>query len=274
MTPVALLTLAATAAGVDPATLNPSDWASDFKPFTLFHLVTVAAFGLVMALWCWWGRRAMRRHHDDERRFRRVVGWAILVYQVWFLMRYFFPGNFTWERSLPWMLCDLAALLAGATLIWHKRWMRAVLYFWAIGLSTQAFFTPILQDGYSTLRYWTFWLGHTAIVGAAIYDLVVHRFRPSARDLAIGVGASLGYALVAIGLNLTIDRLKLLPPGSFANYGYLGNSTPSNPTLMDKLGPWPQRVFVVTAIVMTLYVALWAVWRLPFFRPAPGTREA
>ncbi len=249
----------------DTPALAPLDWSRDFKPFSAFHLVSVLAFGALMVVWCVVGLRLMKRRHADERRFRKVVGYVILAYQLWFLSRFFYPGPFTWERSFPLMLCDLAALVSGAAMIWHTRTLRTVLYFWAIGLSTQAFFTPIIREGqgYLSVRYWTFWLGHTAIIGGALYDLIVHRYRPTRRDLGVAIGVSILYTLVAIGVNLILDRSGLLPEGVHANYAYLGNTKPLNPTLIDKLGPWPQRIFVVVAIVISVFTLLWAVWQIP-----------
>lgn len=238
-----------------------ASWAERFQPFSLFHLLTTAGCGAVMAMWCIVGGRIKRTRGDaGEKRFSVVVGSLIIVYQLWFLGRYLLPEHFTWTRSLPLMLCDLAALLAGASLIWGRRWMRTVLYFWAIGLSTQAFFTPILQEGYGTLRYWTFWIGHTAIVGAAIYEIVVRGYRPTWQDWRTATCVSLLYAGVAIATNLVLDRSGLLAVGEMANYGYLGNSTPTNPTLMDKLGPWPGRVGIVAVIVLSLFAVLTLVW--------------
>jgi len=250
---------------VDQTTLAPLDWAKDFRPFSAFHLVSVLAFGGLILAWCLIGLRLMKRDRAGERRFRKVVGFAIIVYQLWFLSRFFWPGPFTWDRSFPLMLCDLAALVSGAALIWHTRTLRTVLYFWAIGLSTQAFFTPIIRDeqGYATLRYWTFWIGHTAIVGGALYDLIVHRYRPTRRDLGVAIGISILYTLIAIGVNLILDRSGLLPEGVHANYAYLGNTKPLNPTLIDSLGPWPQRIFIVVGIVITVFTLLWAVWQIP-----------
>jgi hypothetical integral membrane protein (TIGR02206 family) len=255
---------------VDPASLLPALWRTEFKPFTLFHLASVLAFGCLIAVWCLVGRALMKRGRNSERGFRRAVGLAILVYQSWFLAEFFRQGHFTWERSFPLMLCDLAALVAGAALIWHTRTLRTVLYFWAIGLSTQGYFTPIIHEGYETLRYWTFWIGHTAIIGSAIYDLVVHRYRPTKRDLFVAIGVSIVYTLIVIAVNIALDRSGLLPSGVHANYGYLGNTKPDNPTLIDKLGPWPQRIFILVGIVIAVFFVLWAIWQTPLSRPSRG----
>lgn len=240
---------------------DPGNWAQDFVPFTLFHLITSLACVAVMVAASIMG--LMWRGTPRERRFR--TGWAIfvLLYQIFVTIFWFLPGNFTWTRSLPLMLCDLAAFLAALAMFRPSRPLLTILYFWGIGLSTQAFVTPVLLQGYGHGAYWRFWIGHIAIVGSAIYAVVVLRYRPTRQDLGLAIGVTIVYAIVVTIVNQVMDRLQFLPPGTFANYGYIGNSTPTNPTVLDKLGPWPQRVFIVAAIVISGYTLLWAIWLVP-----------
>lgn len=245
---------------IDPKTLDPSNWAEDFKPFTLFHLVTFLACIAVMAAASVLGR--MWYHTPKENRFR--MGWATfcVLYQIGVSIFWFWPGNFTWARSIPLMLCDLAAFIAAYAMFRpDQRWALTMLYFWGLGLSTQAFFTPVLQHGYMHDEYWRFWIGHIVIVGSAIYAVVVLRYRPSVRDWVQAMLITIAYAIVVVITNLVIDGLQLLPVGERANYGYLGNTSPKNPTIIDKLGTWPTRIFLVAGIVMSVFAILWAVWR-------------
>ena len=219
-----------------------------FQPFGLKHAVVFAISVGVMAGFCWFGRRL-----GDGRTRRRIelaLAWSVVAFQVAHLTYWFMPGNFRIGTSLPLHLCDLASLAAALMLFTNARWLRAVLYFWAIGLSTQAFFTPTLTDGIATLRFWFFWIGHLQIVGIAIYDVVVRGFRPTGRDFLIGLGASIAWAAVATAFNLWLGT----------NYGFIGSAMPENPTIVDHLGPWPWRVGVLGLIVTTLFAALWLVW--------------
>lgn len=246
--------------GQTPVGMSAANWAEDFVPFTLFHLVTVAACVLVMAGASVIG--TLLRDTPRERLFRH--GWAtlVLLYQVYVTVHWLLPANATWERSLPLMLCDLAAFLAAFAMYRpDHRWALTMLYFWGIGLSTQAFFTPVLTLGYSYGGFWRFWLGHIAIVGSAIYALVVLRYRPGLRDLVLAVLVTVAYAIVVVIANLTIDAMGLIRGGGAANYGYLGNTRPQNPTMIDRLGPWPGRIGIIAAIVVSVFVLLWAVWQ-------------
>lgn len=242
------------------AAASSANWAEDFVPFTLFHLVTVSACVVVMvaASVIGWALRDTPR----ERAFRHGWATAVLLYQTYVTVHWLLPANATWERSLPLMLCDLAAFLAAYAMYRpDHRWALTVLYFWGIGLSTQAFITPVLEVGYSYGGFWRFWLGHIAIVGSSIYALVVLRYRPTFRDLVLAVLVSVAYAIVAVIANLTIDALGLIRGGGAANYGYLGNTRPEHPTMIDRLGPWPGRIGIIAAIVVNVFVLMWAVWQ-------------
>ncbi|MBL9032407.1 MAG: TIGR02206 family membrane protein [Phycisphaerae bacterium] len=248
------------------AARNAHDWVREFVSFSLFHLLTVCVFGGTMLAACRIGRGF--GDLSREARFRRTWGWVVIAYQSYYTLGYlfprtlYFPKAFSWEESLPLQLCDLAAFVAGAAMVWQTRWLRTLLYFWGIGLSTQAFFTPTLRTGLGSAHYWMFWIGHTMIVGSAVYDIVVRRYRPGLRDLGVAVGLTIAYAFVAVGTNTILDRSGLLAPGVVSNYGYLGNTRPVNPTIIDDLGSWPGRIFKLGGIVMLDFVVLWGVWRV------------
>ncbi|TVQ60587.1 MAG: TIGR02206 family membrane protein [Phycisphaerales bacterium] len=226
---------------------HAGDWTV-FQPFGLKHATVFLISTALMVGFCWLGRRL--GEGAARRRAELAVAWSIVAFQVAHLTYWFLPENFLIGTSLPLHLCDLASVTAALMLFTNARWLRAVLYFWAIGLSTQAFFTPTLTDGVATLLFWFFWIGHLQIVGVAVYDVAVRGFRPTGRDFLIGVGASVVWASTAMLVNLLLGT----------NYGFIGSATPENPTIVDHLGPWPWRVGVLGVIVTSLFAALWLVW--------------
>lgn len=235
------------------------DWAKKFESFTLFHLIVAGSFSIAMfGAWAI-GRRL--RNRDSERRFRIGWGYTVLVYKILETAWYNWPGNFDIKESLPLQLCDLAAFVAAAAMITHKRPLRTMLYFWGIGLSTQGFFTPILKEGYESWRFWFFWISHTMIIGSATYDVVVCRYRPTLRDVVVAFAWTLAFAGVAMAVNLMWD----------VNYGYIGNTKPENRTIIDDLGSWPLRVVKLAVLIVFLFLLLWAVW--PISRRLRGSRS-
>jgi hypothetical integral membrane protein (TIGR02206 family) len=125
------------------------------------------------------------------------------------------------------------------------------MFYWGIGLSTQAFITPVITDPPDTMRFQIFFLSHLTIVATPIYDLLVRRFRLTWNDCAWGVLITLAYGGVVIPLNMLFGW----------NYGYAGQTSPENPTIIDKLGDWPLRLLWMAGIVFTLFAAMTAIAR-------------
>jgi hypothetical integral membrane protein (TIGR02206 family) len=247
---------------------DTTPWLTTFAPFTAMHIVTVAVLLAAMMGSCWMGR--LWRGSERERRFRLAWGWFVALVALATNVYYITPGNWDIRESLPLHLCDLAIIVAAAAMLAHTRWLRILLYFWGIGLSTQAFITPTLQFGVAHPKFWIFWIGHTCIVGSAVYDIVVGGFRPTLRDLGAAILMTVGYLFAMLLVNSGIDRFWPLPDEP-ANYGYVGRGVPKNPTIINSLGPWPGRLVWLAGIVVADYLLLWGVW--PLARRVTGRRD-
>lgn len=226
-------------------------WLTEFRAFSILHLVTVVALAIAMA-----GSSVLGRRWKDtpsERRLR--VGWCVLTiaWNIGALVYFMLPDVFDPTESWPLHVCDLAVWIAPAALLTQRRWLRTLLYFFGIGLSTQAFVTPVVEGGVAGIRYWLFWVGHTQIVGSAIYDVTALGYRPRGRDLLFACGALLAYAACVTPINLAFDL----------NYGYIGNAHPERPTLIDRLGPWPWRLLPMLGLALGVFVLAWVVWTVP-----------
>lgn len=218
--------------------------AGAFTPFGLYHAVTALACAALVVAVCLAARRNNRRH---ERTVRAVWVWAIVLLQSFAVVWYLLPANFDARVSLPLHLCDIGVWIAAIALHFQNARFRALLYFWGIGLSSQAFFTPVLDEGYGSVQFWFFWLGHTQIVGSAVYDLWVLRFRPGWPHFRFAVIAGVIYALAMVGFNEVFD----------SNYGYVGRTLPDKKTVLDALPAWPWRVVVLFGIaILAQFVAL------------------
>ncbi len=191
-----------------------------------------------------------RNTPTTERRFRR--GLAIGCAAAWlYTQTYFIFREFNAYESLPIHICDLAGLLAPAMLLSNRRPLRTVLYFWGLGLTTQAFMTPVNDAGPGHPEFWAFWGSHTAILTAALYDFIIRQYRPTTGDLGFAVGLSLIYLALVFPLDAATGW----------NYGYVGPTEPDQPTLIDALGQWPLRVVWIALIVMALFSILWLIGR-------------
>jgi hypothetical integral membrane protein (TIGR02206 family) len=234
------------------APVPAGDFWTVFASFTAFHLVTVTACVALMIGACrmglWW------RGGERERRFRLTWGWTIVVVKSVETVYWFWPSNFTLEDSFPLQLCDLAAVTAAVAMLTRWRLSRTMLYFWGIGLSTQAFVTPTVSSGLASAHFWFFWITHLMVVGSAIYDLVVHGYRPHWRDFVSAWFVTAAWVALVTVLNTSLGL----------NYGFIGNKVPERPTIINTLGEWPLRLFIVVGIVTAMYVLLWAAWPLVY----------
>lgn len=213
------------------------------------HGIVVAMFALLTATVVLAGRRAKEQR---RRRIERAAGVAIIVCWIAVTALWLTPARFEPASSLPLHLCDVTALVAAAVLLTGARIPRAILHFWGLALNTQAFITPLLRAGPGELTFWVFWWLHFVIVGTAVYDLIVGRFRPTWTDYLIAVSGSLIYLLLVLPLDIAFGW----------NYGYVGSTTPDRPTIIDVLGPWPQRVVVICVLVCAAMALVMLPWAL------------
>jgi hypothetical integral membrane protein (TIGR02206 family) len=207
----------------------PYDWATEFHAFTWQHLATLAVFFGLMAGSCVLGRRW--RGQRRERVLRHAWIWSTFAWQSAAVVWYLLPAQFDAYESWPLHLCDIAAWVAPLALLTQRRWLRSLLYFWGVGLCTQAFITPVISGGHGEIRYWLFFVGHTQIVGSALYDMIALGYRPALRDWGVVTLITIAWLAVVTPINVLFE----------VNYGYTGNH-PVRGTLLEYLGPWPWRI--------------------------------
>ena len=223
----------------------------ELRPGSAVHVGTVAVSILVMAVFARQGR--VFAADERERSLRRTWAAGIFFVAAFLFVRAFWPPSFDARYNLPLHLCDVAFPLAGLALWTERRALVCLVYFWAIGLSTQAFFTPILRVGPAHLDFWLFWLYHVQLVGAAVYAVIVRGFRPTGRDYLLACGATVAYALVILPLNLAFGW----------SYGFLGpDDSLGRDTLLEQLPPWPWRLAAMFVLTMAGMAVLWLVWPL------------
>ncbi len=234
-----------------------------FTPFSMMHVVVAGASVLSMVLAAWLGRRLLR----DGREWRLRSAWCVFVlfWQLAATAWWCSPAHFEPAKSLPLHICDLGGFLVPLALWTQHRWLRSLLYFWAIGLSTQALVTPVEDAGIGQVPFWLFWVGHTQIIGSAVYDVVVLRFRPTFKDYLSATIMTVAYAAIIIPFDVIFEF----------NYGYLGAVLPEKRTILDAMPPWPWRLLVLAAIMQGAYLAIWLAWpagrwiRRSLTRPKP-----
>ena len=155
-------------------------------------------------------------------------------------------------KTYPLQMCHLTAFAAALLLVTGWPPLRPIVYFWGFALCTQALITPSLTEGPALYPFWFFWTTHGLIVGVAAYDLCARGYRPNLRDYGIACAAAAAYVAAVLPLNLLLG----------ANYGFVGPSRPEVPSIVDFLGPWPERLAVIAAIVAAVMGLLLTPWEL------------
>ncbi len=232
-----------------------------FRSFGPTHLAALAGLTLLILALVHTGRRLSGR---SLLRFERGVAFLVLALWLAYIGWDWRNGTFDVAHSLPLQLCDFVALVAGAAFVSRNRVLQALAYFWGLALSTQALITPDVAGSPTSITFAAFWLYHAFVVGAGVYVVAVHAFRPTLRDLITALALGVCWAGSVFALDLATGW----------NYGYLGRSTPSIPSLIDHLGPWPGRVAIMVALGALSMALFWLPWLLLERRQAqPRIRE-
>ncbi len=225
-----------------------------FQPFTPTHALALA--GIAAAAW---GFVAAGRRASEPTVLERTLAWTNLAIWIaahgWWVV----PPQLDWATTLPLQLCHITAVVASLVLLTRRHALRALLYFWGFALSTQALLTPMLTDPPTTIWFWAFWAQHGFVIAVAVYDVAVLGFRPSWRDYWLACRMTFLYGLAMLPVNLTLG----------ANYGFVGNSRPETPSVIDLIGPWPERLIVIVLLVAGVMALLMLPWEILRRRGAP-----
>jgi hypothetical integral membrane protein (TIGR02206 family) len=221
-----------------------------FRSFGALHAGTLGAIALLIAvaILVAWRRAPSLRPTAMER----AMGWAYLAAWATTFAFLAFPPLLDPPKTYPLQLCHWTGLAAGLYLIARWRWLRPIVYFWGLALCTQALITPTLIEGPAIWPFWFFWATHGLIVGVAAYDVIVLGYRPGLRDYGIACAAAAAYVAMILPVNLAFGW----------NYGFVGPSKPDVPTLVDLLGPWPERLAIIVPLVAGVMFLLLLPWML------------
>jgi hypothetical integral membrane protein (TIGR02206 family) len=110
--------------------------------------------------------------------------------------------------------------------------------------------TPGLTEGPALFPFWFFWATHGMVIGVPIYDVAARGYRPSVRDFGVACVAAAFYVAFVLPIDLVTGW----------NYGFVGPSKPDVATIVDLLGPWPQRLVAIVAVAAAVMAALLLPW--------------
>lgn len=215
---------------------------------TKLHLLMLFLVLCLILVTQYWGRYSKKAGVLDET--SRIMGVGMITLWILYNIYYFHPKNFDWGTSLPLHMCDIVALVSGITLLKSYRIGRSLLYFSALALTTQAIITPIGNQDPLQYRFWLYWILHAGIISCSLFDLLIRGYEPNIKDFFSVVIVDIIYVLLVLPLNIILGW----------NYGYMGNSKPNTPTIIDLLGPWPERVIKIIGLGVVMQAIMLALW--------------
>lgn len=155
-----------------------------------------------------------------------------------------------WLDLLPLDLCDLAVLVAVWALLSGNPLACEMLYFWGLSGTLIAMLTPDVDRGFPDSRCLSFFALHGAVAVAAVVMAFGAGVRPRPGANLRVFWITNAYAMLAGLIDATADK----------NYLYLRNK-PSQPTILDVMGPWPWYILAADALAFALFWVLMAPFR-------------
>ncbi|MFS0865215.1 TIGR02206 family membrane protein [Fredinandcohnia sp. 179-A 10B2 NHS] len=175
-----------------------------------------------------------------------LLGSELSLY-VW----YVYTGVWNPVDSLPFQLCSISLLLSVIMLLSRNTFLFEITYFLGIGGALQAMLTPELAYDFPHYRYFHFFLAHIAIILASLYMLWYENCRPTI--------TSVWKAFAALNVIAVIVYFANKVTGG--NYMFLARK-PSNPSLIDLLGPYPWYILSLEIVALVMFFILY----IPFLR--------
>ena len=154
-----------------------------------------------------------------------------------------------WQGEFPMHMCDFS-MMAMIFYLLNKNAPKILFhcaYFWGICGATMALATPDLIYGFPHGEYSPFFWGHSFILLAVFYVLIVKKERPFLSDIPKVIAVTLGLLVGVYIMNLVIG-----PP---ANYWYLVDR-PVEGTLMDYFPDPPLHLIgTIPLAILLFYIA-------------------
>lgn len=174
-----------------------------------------------------------------------MLAGALLVTSGLWLATTIGESRFSAATSLPFALCDLAALVAAAALLTRSPMLVELTYFWGLAGTLQALLTPDLNVGFPRLEFFEYVIAHSAIVCAALFLVVGQDVLPRRWAILRVLAITIAYTAV----------VGVIDAATGGNYMYL-RRPPGNWTLLRALGPWPWYIASAAGVAVVLFSLL------------------
>lgn len=218
---------------------SPFQWLSLTHISMLFLLVGIAVMLFIS-----------RTKFSGKRSIIRLTLACLLILSELSLYAWYTYTN-TWDivDTLPLQLCSISLFLSFFMLLTRNKFLFEVTYFLGIGGALQAMLTPELSYDFPHYRYFHFFLAHIAIILASLYMVWYEGYKPTIKSVWKAFAS----------LNVIAFLVYLMNIATGGNYMFLAHK-PSNPSLIDFLGPYPWYILSLEIVALVMFFILY----LPF----------
>ena len=192
---------------------------------TAIALTAGAAAGLALFVRAWPGSGPAVRGGLAVFLLAGAIGYVVAEWRLGILSAWDF---------LPLHLCDFAIFVAAFALLTRRPGAVELLWFWALTGTLLAVLTPAVSGSFPGWRWILYFAMHGGVIAAAAVLVVGCGIWPRPGAVWRAFGWTVGYATVVAAVDLVTG----------ANFLWL-RAKPSQPTLLDWLGPWP--IYLVAA---------------------------
>jgi hypothetical integral membrane protein (TIGR02206 family) len=220
----------------------------EFHLFGEDHVAVLLLLVLSAVSIAWIGRRAKPAAGVWTG---RVLGLMLITYAISMYAQMAYRGELNWAYSLPLELCHWVLIACIAALFFRVQPAAEIAYFWGLGGTMQAVFTPDLLQGFPSWEFIQFFWAHGSILLAIVYLIAVRGFRPRPHSI-LRMMLAANFYLVSVGsLDLVFGW----------NYGYL-RYPPYRPSLLDYMGPWPWYIASLELVALLTFWILSLPWKI------------
>lgn len=219
-----------------------------FRAFGPAHLVVIAltiALPFVLAAFV-----RKTRWPRCERIVGRLLAALLLVNYLGYEIYLGVTAGLSWEKALPFQLCDWAMIaIIVALLTGRERWLE-VAYFWGIGGTAQAILTPDLKYAFPDIRFLSFFIAHSGIVIGIAFVMIMRGFRPHISS----IWRTFAWSELYFVLTIAVDSI------TGVNYGYLLHKPEASSLLSYLSDQRALYIFQMHLLALAFFCALY----LPF----------
>lgn len=216
-----------------------------FQIFSAYHVIILIVFLFVCL--------CIVKFRESLKKSERVIKIAMFIglflleslYHIWL-----YAGE-QWDMTfaLPFHLCSISLLLCLVLLVTDSKHIFQFVYFLGLAGAVQAIVTPELFVGFPHFRFFQFFITHMLIIWVALFYVCIKGYVVTKRGM--------WQAFTFLNLSAVLAYLANVVTGG--NYMFLARK-PSNPSLLDYLGPYPFYILVLEGIAFILFFILYLPW--------------